>query len=171
MGKRTVFLNLNCFHKTKSFGKAAFLKDAFGQKVFISFNSNSNFQHLQLAVSPMWPVARGTRAGELWMSRTQRQTPCKNCSPLHNMQLQAWIRKDTVGEGYWSVGWVLGLFLWHAAICAAARPASSSISLKLEVHCTSVLSLSAVEVGSFSNYWLLYMQQRSRNRSWLFLFF
>lgn len=30
MGKRNFFLNLKSFHKTKSFGKAAFLKNAFG---------------------------------------------------------------------------------------------------------------------------------------------
>lgn len=60
MGKSNVFLNLKCFHKTNIFVEAAFLKNAFGQKVFINFSRNTNFQHPWLT----WPVAKGTKVEE-----------------------------------------------------------------------------------------------------------
>jgi len=74
---------------------------------------------------------------ELWqgpkkqglMSWTPRWTPCKTCSLLQNMEQHPWIRENTVGEGCWSADWVPSLCLRQAAMCTAARPASSSISL------------------------------------------
>lgn len=67
----------------QNFGNTILLKDAFKQKIFIRFNSNPNFQHLQLTVSPIWSMAGGTRRRKSWMSWTQGWAPYKTCSPLY----------------------------------------------------------------------------------------
>lgn len=123
-----LFLTRDCFPEfevlswNKEFWQSCISQKCFGQEVFIDFTRNANFQLIANSLSHM-TCGKGDKSRGIRNELDSEQ----------NLQQPPKIREDTVGEGCWSV-------LWHAATCTASGPASSSISLEIEVNCTSMLS-------------------------------